>query len=178
MPWLISSISRLFYCNYDLTDFIWLLLLHCFIATIISLISPIPGLFYRNYYSVAFFYFTTVLLRLRFGWFNMAAITPLFYGNYDLDDVSSYSNILLELWFGFFPLFHDCLTGNIIWVILFDFHYTTVLYQLWFLWSLLLHHYFIPILICDVSSVARLFYCKYNFGDFFNSTTVFIAIMI
>ena len=161
MPWLISSISRLLYCNYDLTDFIWLLLLHCFIATIIWLVSPIPGLFYRNYYSVAFFYLTTVLLRLRFGWFN--------FGFY-------YTIVLWQLWFGWCLLLQQYFIAVMIWLLssvsrLFDWKY----YLGESIW-LLLHHCFISTMISLISSIAPLFYCNSDLRCFFCCTTILLQV--
>ena len=99
---------------------------------------------------------------------------------------------LLELWLGWFLLFHDCLTGIIIWLILFDFYYTTVLYQLWFAWSLLFHDCFIAIMIRLISSFPPPFNCIHYLADFFfylvdfffnyhsvalfDSTTVFLGL--
>ena len=49
--------------------------------------------------------------------------------------------------------------------ILFHFYYNTVLLQLWFGWSVLLHHCIIGIMIRPISSFSRLFYWNYYLSD-------------
>ena len=171
-----------------------------------SLISFFPPPFNYNYYLVDFFSGITVFLDFLIELVSL--IAPLFYWNYDLVYFFYCTIVLLQFWCGCFILSHHCFIAIlswllssivpllhwnyylafffyfscfiviIIWLILFEFYYTTVLYQLWFPWCLLLHDCFIGIMIRHVSSGARLFYCKYNLADFFYSTSVFIAIMI
>ena len=50
-------------------------------------------------------------------------------------------------------------------LILFHFYYNTVLLQLWFGWSVLLHHCIIGIMIRPISSFSRLFYWNYYLSD-------------
>ena len=50
------------------------------------------------------------------------------------------------------------------------FYGTTILFQVSFSWFGLLHHCFIGIMIWLISSIAPLFYCNYDWADFFYST--------
>ena len=90
----------------------------------------------------------------------MSSIARLFYWNYDL------------AYFFYF----NCFTAIIIWLILFDFYHTTVLYQLWFGWYLPLHHCFIEITIWLISFIAPLFCCNYDLVDLFYCTTVLLRL--
>ena len=172
MIWLISSIAPLFYCNFDSADFfyftcftaimirlvlfdfyhttvllqIWfrssLLSHHCFIAIMIWLISSVAPLFYCNYDLADFCYGTTLLLQFSFSRFPLlhhfligimiwliSSIAALLYSNFNWADLFYPP---LFCWYYELPDFFDC---------------STVLLWLWICWFLLLHDYFIAIVI-------------------------------
>ena len=177
----LSSITPLFYINYDFPDVfyctivlleLWLgmfLLVHdYFIASIIWQISSIAPLF---------------LLQLWFSWFLLlkhcfiginiwliSSIPPLFHCYHEFLDFFYCTTVLLRLWFSWFYLLYEYLMAIIILLIvstpppfdcfyyLADFFYdTTLSLKLWFGWFLLLLHCSIASIIWLISSIAGLF---------------------
>ena len=88
------------------------------------------------------------------------SMAPLFYCNCDLADFFYCTTVLLQLWLRWFLPLHHC--------------FIAIMTCLVFL----LHHCFITIRIRLISFVSPLFYCYYEFVDFFYGTIVLLQLWI
>ena len=145
---MIPSISPLFYCNYDLADFTWLLSVQCFIGTVISWSCTTVLLqLWVGRFLVLHHCFITIIIWL------LSSVPRLFYCSYNWGDCFYSITLWFLLFFGRFPLWHQCFI------------------EIWLGWFLLLQHCFIGIMIWLIASIAPLFYCNYDLAYFFCSTT-------